>query len=43
MILITIYNRNDNNDRTDENKDECYDNGDNDGNNKYEGIRNFKQ
>ena len=30
IIMITIYNRNDNNDRTDENKDECYDNGDND-------------
>ena len=43
MILITIYNRNDNNYRSFENKDECYDNGDNDGNNKCKGIRNFKQ
>ena len=43
VIMITIYNRNDNNDRTDENKDECYDNRDNDGNNKYKNIRKFKQ
>ena len=42
-MMITICNENNNNDRTDENKDECYDNGDNDGNNKYKIIRNFKQ
>ena len=41
--MITIYNRNDNNDRTDENKYECYDNRDYDGNNKYKIVRNFKQ
>ena len=43
VIMITIYNRYDNNYRIDENKDECYDNGDNDGHNKYKNVRNFKQ
>ena len=41
--MITIFNRNDNNDRTDENKDECYDNGDNDGNNNCKIVGYFKQ
>ena len=41
--MIAIYNRNDNNYRTGENKDECYDNRHNEGNNKYKNIRNLKQ
>ena len=41
--MITICDENNNNDRIEENKDECYDNGDNEGNNKYKNIRNLKQ